>query len=1445
MPPKQTTSSSNPEPSTQALNDLMQLVRSLSDRMASMEALAASDRQAAITARQAEPAPSPTVSQENSTGSFSTMDNRIKVALPEKFDGSASNYDTFVQSLDNFFALKSSVYSTDEIRVRTVGTLLTKSALSWFSTIVKTKSPLLSNYSAFLEELQRLFSDPNLKENAQQKIRNLRQGSGSALVYASKFRTLAIDTGFNNDALMASFKNGLKEELKDIMAKSTEPPPKTLEELIAAATRLDNRIFERKKETVDNFPKRQYSTGIVSSASPRFKKLSAAEKQYRIKNNLCLYCGGNGHSHSNCPKKKKSPGSPTAPSGTISSVSSGISSASTASENYENPVESPSTSLAAVIDHRSFMAEISLLVQGKEVIVDALIDSGASANFLDSSLIHEYNLNTSLASKNLSLADGSPLSTISQIKNIEVFTLSKDGSFSATSTDFLVSKLQFKCILGLPWMTQARPVINWDNLTISFNNQFSIAAVKDSIPKDYQNFAEVFNPNKAVSLPPLRSCDMEINLKDESKQPKRQPIYSLSLKEQNYLKEWIKENLDQGLIRPSKSEYGAPIFFVPKSDGGLRPCIDYRDLNQNTKLDVHPLPLISQLMDQLGHSKIFTKLDLRGAYNLVRIKDGDQYKAAFRCKDGHFEPLVIQFGLTNAPAVFQRFMNSIFQDILDEYVIIYLDDILIYSKNINDHKQHVKEVLNRLKKHDLTAKLEKCLFHTNKLAFLGYIITDEGISMDPKKTSAISNFPTPTNVSQLRSFLGLCNFYRGFISNYSYIAKPLTDLTGKTAFLWTTEVEAAFNQLKTKLTNQVMLPYPDQLKQFYLSTDASDHSLGGVLSQKDEDQNLRPVAFFSRKLNDAERNYSVYDKELLAIVDCLKFWRHYLVSPVEPTRILTDHKNLLFFKTPHLLKPRHARWAELLSQFPFVLDHIPGSLNRVADALSRANSNLTPSPSKIQPLTLLPNEKWTVGAITNESEWPEVIYYFLQNDQWPDGLSEAKLELVNSELKHFKLKDNLLYYQMGLLDKLYVPQEERSVILQRYHESLGHLASKSIIDLIERHYWWPNLEKDLKTYIANCSKCQLNKPLPANVKKQLQTPVRPIPPVGIPFERWGLDFVQNLPLTESGNKHIITAIDYATRWPVAKAVPKMDTETVLSFLYELVMNYGTPLEIITDRGKSLLAEAVDEYEKRNLIKHHASTPYHPQTNGMVERMHSMLGHAITCLVDGIPKRWDEFLAQTLFSMRVRTHSTTGYSPFYLLYGIDPRLPFDPRPPPETMRPLDEEEYDEFCAEYTARELDILGEHRAAAYHRSLQQASKMKNKTNDDNVDDYHFDIGDMVKLKHHGKTKFEFKWKGPYYILRRGHPGTYFLISPRGDVWNSSVNQFDLAPWLSRTEDNVTFFYDGTSREWDSDSDIIASLNFTALWDFSTNLTPPLAPSLSSGLLEGDSVTITGLSKC
>jgi hypothetical protein len=330
-------------------------------------------------------------------------------------------------------------------------------------------------------------------------------------------------------------------------------------------------------------------------------------------------------------------------------------------------------------------------------------------------------------------------------------------------------------------------------------------------------------------------------------------------------------------------------------------------------------------------------LDLKTAYNLLRIKPGDEWKTAFRCSDGHFEPLVVQFGLANAPACFQRFMDYVFLDFLGVFVIVYLDDILVYSETLDAHIIHVKTVLQRIKDHSLVLKPPKCEFHKNSVTFLGYVVSADGIKMEPGKVSAIQNVPVPANIKEMRSFLGLVNYYRRFIPDFASITEPLTRLTRKNVpFAWNALCAAAFARIKNLVTDSVVLPHPVLSRPFYLAADASDFALGGVLSQQDSAGSLRPVAFYSRKFTAPELNYTVFDKELLAIVECLKHWRPYLVNSPHVIQIHSDHKNLVYFRTMRHLKPRHARWSEFLSEFNFLLTHLPGRINSVPDALSRS-----------------------------------------------------------------------------------------------------------------------------------------------------------------------------------------------------------------------------------------------------------------------------------------------------------------------------------------------------------------------------------------------------------------------------------------------------------------------------------------------------------------------------
>ena len=414
----------------------------------------------------------------------------------------------------------------------------------------------------------------------------------------------------------------------------------------------------------------------------------------------------------------------------------------------------------------------------------------------------------------------------------------------------------------------------WDNSTrvrkMNKSTEIAIAAnqgkkdipLEELVPTYAQDFREVFEKKASDKFPPSRSYDHEIKI-DPAKSPQNKrwgKIYPLTLMEQDELRKFIDENLAKGFIRRSDSPYASPFFFVSKKDGKLRPVQDYRALNDLTIKDAYPLPLIESLTNQLGDAFIFTKFDVRAGYNNVRIKDGDQHKAAFTTPLGLYEPMVMFFGLCNAPATFQRMMDEIFADLTREgWIIIYMDDILIFSNNLEEHRKRTRRVLQRLQDHALHLKPEKCLFEVAEVEFLGAIISAGKISMDPVKLKAIHEWPAPTTVKQTQSFLGFGNFYRRFIRDYSTIVRPLTELTKKDKpWEWTTACQHAFDELKNRFTKEPILKIPNPHEPFQLECDASGVATGAVLRQQGSDGIWHPCAYLSKMFYQAERNYQIY-----------------------------------------------------------------------------------------------------------------------------------------------------------------------------------------------------------------------------------------------------------------------------------------------------------------------------------------------------------------------------------------------------------------------------------------------------------------------------------------------------------------------------------------------------------------------------------------------------------
>src|SRR5712675_831467 len=463
---------------------------------------------------------------------------------------------------------------------------------------------------------------------------------------------------------------------------------------------------------------------------------------------------------------------------------------------------------------------------------------------------------------------------------------------------------------------------------------------EEVVPVEYHCFKEsVFGKKVFDELPMRRTWDHGIELIPGATL-KDCKVYPLSRSEQDELDKFLDEHLKSGRIRPSKSPCASPFFFVKKKDGSLRPVQDYRCLNEMTIKNKYPLPLIQELIDKLQGTSIFTKLDIRWGYNNIRMKNGDEWKAAFRTNRGLFEPLVMYFGLCNSPATFQTMMNDLLKEKIDEgFVVVYMDDILIFTKDETTHKQVVTEVLRILEQNKLSLAHKKCAFHMKEIDYLGVVVSENTVKMDETKIKGVGEWPEPTNKREVQQFLGFCNFYRRFIKGFSKIAKPMTELTGKQEWRWGQEQKVAFSKLKNLILARPVLAMPNREGKFRVEVDASRYAIGAVLSQQQEDQRWRPVAFILKALSETERNYEIYDRELLAVMTALSEWRHYLSGLPEKFEVWTDHKNLEYFRKPQKLNRRQARWLSELQNYDFILEHKAGVTMGKADALSRRSDH--------------------------------------------------------------------------------------------------------------------------------------------------------------------------------------------------------------------------------------------------------------------------------------------------------------------------------------------------------------------------------------------------------------------------------------------------------------------------------------------------------------------------
>lgn len=844
--------------------------------------------------------------------------------------------------------------------------------------------------------------------------------------------------------------------------------------------------------------------------------------------------------------------------------------------------------------------------------------------------------------------------------------------------------------------------------------------------------------------------------------PIRQGVRRTPPLQREAVKKMLDEMKAKNIVSPSNSPWASPIVLVPKKDGSIRLCVDYRKVNEVTRKDAYPIPRVDDTLDTLAGSQWFSTLDLKSGYWQVEVHEDDREKTAFCTHEGLFQFNVMPFGLCNAPATFQRLMDMVLQGLLWNSCLVYIDDIIIFGKTFEEHLGNLARVFERVEQAGLKLQPQKCHLLQSQVQFLGHIISTNGVAPDPQKTEKVKQWQTPQSVKEVQQFLGLASYYRRFIKNFASVAAPLHKLTEKhTIFRWTPCCQEAFDNLKSRLTSAPILALPDWSKPFVLDTDASDTGVGAVLSQVHEGNEF-VVAYGSRTLTKSERNYCATKKELLAVVVFLEHFRPYLLG--KPFTIRTDHGALIWLQSFKQPEGQIARWLQKLQEYNFSIIHRPGKQHSNADALSRIPCRQCGQlPSEI-------NQQIIQAVQTSDLSFSICSSMELQVSQLEDPIIGPILKAKQADTRpDTSPADNLLYRRLaqlwdqlcvrdGLLYRVFVGQDDqldhfqlvvpaklREDVLDSLHGGVagGHLGHEKTFNRVKERFYWPGYWNDTRDWCLACHQCSTRKS-PTHPRR---APLGTIQ-AGYPMQIMAVDLLGPLPESPQKNSYVMVVGDYFSKWMEAIPLPNQEASTVANHLIdEVFMRYSVPEQLHSDQGRQFESQLIAEVCKLLHIKKTRTTPYHPQCDGMVERFNRTLLNMLATHCKDQPWDWEQHIRKVCMAYNTSVNSTTGYTPFYLMFGRQARLPVDVMygdTPTDSPSP----------SEYAVK----LKKRLTSAYE-TVRQTCKAKHEQQkelyDQRIHGNPYVTGDWVwvlnpKVPKNSSKKLFHPWQGPYKIVKK-----------------------------------------------------------------------------------------------